>query len=94
MDTKSDFHRLLWLLPIAIGSTSTALYFRQGGFGAGHGDFDRILYVLAMPWSLVPLPDAVFPSDFIWLIVVPFVLDSVLVALLARWLRGSRRGSR
>jgi len=87
MTSREKLAHRLWLIPIALVLTSTIIYFAQGGFGGGHGSFDRLLLVLGLPWCLLPLPGVFHSSDLIWLIAVPFLINSVLVSLLTLWLR-------
>jgi hypothetical protein len=60
---------------------SAMLFQIQGGFGAGHGDFDFLLYVLSFPWSLIEWPEIFYRRDYIWLIVVPLVFNGILVSI-------------
>jgi hypothetical protein len=87
MTYRERLPTFLLLLPIAVGLLATSIYFWQGGFGGGHGTFDRILFTLALPWCLLPLPESFFKSDILWLIVAPFILNLLLAALLTGWLR-------
>jgi hypothetical protein len=67
---------------LTIGAVSASCFLAQGGFGGGHGNFDRVIFVLSLPWSLIPWPDFVMTSDIVWLVVLPVVLNAG-VALLA-----------
>ena len=87
MRFREKLAQRLWLLPIALVLISTLIYFAQGGFGGGHGSFDRLLFILGLPWCLLPLPGPFHRSDLIWLIAVPFLINSMLVSLLTLWLR-------
>jgi len=87
MTLREKLARLLWLVPLALGLPSTLIYFGQGGFGGGHGSYDRLLFALGLPWCLLPLPGLFHSSDLIWLIAVPFVINSMIFSLLAFWLR-------
>jgi|GEM_PF-5497228 len=71
--------RLLWVIPLAVAFFSAMLYLIQGGFGAGHGDLDLLLWVLALPWSLIEWPGIFYWRDYLWLIVVPFVCNGILL---------------
>src|SRR5438876_7903159 len=82
---------------IAVGATSLALaasylYVIQGGFGAGHGRFDKALFIMSLPWSAVPWPEALARRDYVWLIVIPLTLNLTLLSLF-RFLHGRRRNS-
>jgi hypothetical protein len=78
---------------IVIAIASTILYWAQGGFGGGHGRFDKTLYVLALPAAALPWPEVLRRRDYMWLIVMPLLvnlsLSALLRAVLAR-LRASR----
>jgi hypothetical protein len=67
---------------------ATGLFFAQGGFGGGHGSFDQVLFVLALPWSMVPWPEPLTTNDFTWLVVLPFFLNLAVVAVLSLLGRG------
>ena len=41
--------RKILLVPIYCALLSTLLYFAQGGFGGGHGQFDFVIYCLGLP---------------------------------------------
>jgi len=60
--------------------SSMAIYFSQGGFGGGHGSSDLLLRILGLPWVLIPWPIH-FPGDFVWLSIIPFVLNVALVSV-------------
>ncbi len=78
-------NRLLkWLAFVVAfaGLTSTILFVRQGGFGAGHGRFDRTIGMLGFPWVLLPWPDFVFRHDFIAVVLLPFVINVGIIAAL------------
>lgn len=91
MEFRAKLARHLWLLPILLALTSTLVYFGQGGFGAGHGPFDQVLFALALPWCLLPIPGQFLGPDLVWLVAVPLLINSIAVALLSYWLRRSRQ---
>jgi hypothetical protein len=82
----------------AIAAASLGLFLEQGGFGAGHGKFDLVIFILGLPWDwlISKVPEGYNPSlfskhDVAWLIAVPFVLNIVLVlaiSVVVRALRG------
>ena len=51
---------------------SSALFAAQGGFGGGHGRFDGALFVLGLPWVLIPWPESMAWSDYLRLVALPF----------------------
>ena|SRR5258706_10851336 len=61
--------------------------FTQGGFGGGHGDLDRVLFTLALPWSLIPWPGAFVGVAFVWLVLLPFALNvsAIVVGTYVVW---------
>ena len=83
--------KILILLAGGVALTSSAMFLKQGGFGAGHGDLDKPIFLLGLPWSVIPWPDFVTKSDFLWLIVLPFVLNMLSILLLAFLVRRLRR---
>ncbi len=87
--------RVLVFVDVGIFVLASALFLLQGGFGGGHGRWDRALGVLGLPWALIPWPHLVYTSDYLWLVLVPFAMNSVVVALCALGLAyGSRQVQR
>jgi hypothetical protein len=72
----------LWSIVILAGGLEFGLFLMQGGFGAGHGRFDRALVWLSFPWSLIPWPEIVIKSDFIWLVLIPISINVIFVLAL------------
>jgi hypothetical protein len=72
----------------ALGAVSSLLFLKQGGFGGGHGDFDKLLFIMGLPWTALPWPDVLTRHDFVWLIVMPFCFDLAIVLTIAAILRG------
>jgi hypothetical protein len=78
---------------LAMGAVSATCFLVQGGFGGGHGNFDRVIFVLSLPWSLIPWPDFVMMSDVVWLLILPVVLNAGVVVSIGAFFRaGSRSG--
>ena len=92
------FPRLWWLLaiPVVAAVIATALFLLQHGFGAGHGQFDQALGVLALPGILViervPLSEST--PDFLLVVLLPAVFNLLLWIGLALILRSMLRGTR
>jgi hypothetical protein len=86
------FVRLL-VLVAAIAATSSVLFLRQGGFGGGHGDFDKVIFVLALPWSEIPWPEFLTKHDFVWLVGLPLLLNVATVLVLAVAVRARQQQS-
>jgi len=80
----------LWLalLPIVSALVATSLFLSQGGFGGGHGRFDRTIGVLGLPAIVVMdatwLPGPLQDNDLVLDIWLPAVLNVALwLAVLA-----------
>jgi hypothetical protein len=69
-----------------IALLATVLFFLNGGFGAGHGPYDRALGILALPWILLPWPSFMLKHDFVWLVLVPLVLNLLVVLVVGKFL--------
>lgn len=79
---------LFWAVVLLAGTTSVALFISQGGFGGGHGRFDLPLFILGLPWCVVPWPELIARHDWLWLVLLPFAINVSLllaVTLLRRW---------
>ena len=91
------FPRLWWLpaVPVVAAVVATALFLLQHGFGAGHGQFDQALGVLALPGILfierLHLPESV--PDFFLVVLLPAVFNVLLWFGLALILRLVLRGA-
>ena len=66
---------------------SAATFAVQGGFGAGDGNFDLLIYLAGMPWTAITWPPAVMRSDVIWLIALPYCLDLTAIVGIAAIMR-------
>jgi hypothetical protein len=93
MPPSQRFSRILRVVPFVIALVAFAIYFGQGGFGGGHGKFDRILSVLGFPWIFIPYGRFIFPADFIWLILIPLVFNSLVVTLVLMVFKRINKGS-
>jgi len=67
----------LWAIIALIAVLSFVLYLSQGGFGGGHGKYDFALGVLSLPWCLISWPSFLYEHDFVWLILLPLLLNSL-----------------
>lgn len=79
--------RILFSIVLGIAAVASCLYAIQGGFGGGSGMYDRVLFVLGLPWILAPWPRLAGGLDYVWLIVLPLILNMTCVAVLCRILR-------
>jgi hypothetical protein len=66
-----------WLptIPIALGVVAAGLFLLQGGFGGGHGDFDRAIGLLGIPGIFVTAFLPVWPSDFLGAVLFPAIVN-------------------
>lgn len=75
--------RLIWI-PIVAAVVATVLLVAQGGFGAGHGAFDRAIWILGLPASLllewVPAPRVVERHDLLLMVWWPAIANVLLWA--------------
>jgi hypothetical protein len=83
--------KIALLVVTAIAALSSVLFLKQGGFGGGHGDFDKVIFILGLPWAGISWPEFFTKHDFAWLIGLPFVLNVVSVLLIAVVIRRVRR---
>jgi len=72
---------LLWVMDLGITGVALAAFLVQGGFGRGHGALDQLVFLLALPWALVAWPHAVYQHDVVWFVLLPFALNSAVVAI-------------
>lgn len=88
--------RASWLLvvPVAAGLLASSLFVFQGGFGAGHGRFDQVLWLLGLPSSfllLVPGSSAVLTDfDFVNIIALPSFINLLLLGSIIYFARCGR----
>ena len=77
-------HRRLVWIPIIAAVVATVLLVAQGGFGAGHGAFDRAIWILGLPASLlvewVPAPRVVERHDLLLMVWWPAIWNVLLWA--------------
>jgi hypothetical protein len=75
---------LLWI-PTGAAIIATALQAMQGGFGAGHGSFDRIIWALGLPGVLMDAwaPAPVARHDLLLLVWWPWLWNVLLWAGIA-----------
>jgi len=76
---KTNGMRVALLLAVVIAAASAVLFLKQGGFGGGHGDFDKIIFILGLPWTGIPWPQFIIKHDFIWLIGLPLAMNAMSV---------------
>ena len=68
-------------MPISAGILAAMLYFKQGGFGGGHGSLDGAIALLCLPSILlvakvssIGMLPPILP-DFVVIVVIPMVLN-------------------
>lgn len=86
--------KIALLAVAAVALTSSFLFLKQGGFGGGHGDFDKTLFILGLPWASIPWPGFVTKHDFVWLIALPFSLNASTVLMVTAVVGRARRHGR
>src|SRR5262245_59702521 len=81
----------LVVLPLFAGLVSTVLFFTQGGFGGGHGNFDGLIVILGLPSiylvQMVFLPEWVLYVDFSYSVILPTMMNTVLAWIAYRVVR-------
>jgi hypothetical protein len=85
--------KIALLAVTVLAAISTVLFLKQGGFGGGHGDFDKALFIIGLPWAGIPWPEMFIKHDFVWLIGLPFCLNLATVLLITAAVRAMRRSS-
>lgn len=73
----------LGIIPVCLSGVAAGLFSLQGGFGRGHAPYDFPIALLALPWSLMPGLPRASGSDFVWFLVIPFLMNSLLVFALS-----------
>ncbi|HWS71509.1 MAG TPA: hypothetical protein VN605_05315, partial [Thermoanaerobaculia bacterium] len=74
---------LLVVICSAAALLSAGCFGIQGGFGGGHGDLDWLMFVLGLPWTVIPWPTIMLDHDFFWLVLLPFVFNMAAIATVA-----------
>lgn len=92
---KQKKYTILWLIPVGMGVLAHLVFFIQGGFGAGHGTFDLVIFLAMLPSILILplLPRVGFleRSDLLMIIWLPMLLN-VVVFSVAQFILNRRRG--
>ncbi len=72
------------LAPLIIADCilSTILFVTLGGFAGGHLHFDRVIFILVLPWILIPWPEAVWRYDFVPFILIPLAMNAAIWGVL------------
>lgn len=78
---RSRINFVLLFAAVLIAVVATVCFTIQGGFGGGHGDLDYVLFILGLPWSLVPWPAPIMKVDFVWVVLMPFMLNVVTILI-------------
>jgi hypothetical protein len=85
----------LFLVPTVAAVVAATLFLLQGGFGGGHGRFDRAIGLLGLPGILLSpgiAQAADLPlSDFVVVALLPAVLNVLMVSLIVVLVRPKRR---
>jgi hypothetical protein len=72
----------LLVVVLALFAASSTLFAAQGGFGAGHGRFDRALLVFGLPWLLIPWPESSWVSVYVMIVLLPLACNLAVVLVL------------
>jgi hypothetical protein len=81
-------------VPITLGVVAGALFLWQGGFGGGHGDFDRAIGLLGMPGILVTALFPLWPNDFLGAVLFPAILNLAVWFGVMHFVRAARTSRR
>jgi hypothetical protein len=75
----------LLVVVLVLFAASSILFAAQGGFGRGHGRFDRALFVLGLPWMavlvLIPWTESLWLGDYAMIVLLPLVCNLAVVLL-------------
>jgi hypothetical protein len=86
--------KVAFLTVATTAAASSLLFLKQGGFGGGHGEFDKAIFVLGLPWAAISWPPVFMKHDFVWLIGLPLVLNLTSVFVVAAVITAGRRNHR
>jgi hypothetical protein len=73
----------LLAVPISLSVVASLLFLSQGGFGAGHGTFDQVIWYIGLPGTAVTTFLPLWPTDFLALVVLPLAINLTLWATAA-----------
>ena len=78
------------LIPIISAAIASILFYAQGGFGGGHGDFDQTIFFLGVPGTFLT---SFVPSvnDLTTFVLLPTVINCTVWFLVAYSILGFRR---
>lgn len=82
------------ILPVVLALSALLLFVSQGGFGGGHGSFDRAIWILGLPGILATTSLPVWPGDFLALVLLPALLNLVLWIAVVAFVRAHLRADR
>jgi hypothetical protein len=87
--------RRLVLIPVLAAMIATGLFVAQGGFGGGHGDLDRMIWVLGFPGMVLAgwAPASLASHDLLLLVWWPALWNVLLWAAIASVISRFRRGT-
>lgn len=92
---KQKRHTILWLVPVGMGVLAHLFFFLQGGFGAGHGILDLVIFLTMLPSILIlpllPRVSLLERSDLLMIIWLPMLVN-VVVSCVAQFILNKRRG--
>jgi hypothetical protein len=73
---------MLWIFLCLGAPLSAVLFVLQGGFAGGHFKYDRAIGLLGLPWNHIPLPEYILKHDWVYIIAIPWVINTIIVVLL------------
>lgn len=87
---RTPLIHILLAAVVAVFAVASVVFVAQGGFAGGHGRFDRMIGLLALPWVLVPWPESLWVSDYIMLVLLPLGCNLIVILVVWRILAGRR----
>jgi hypothetical protein len=66
------------VLPLCLAALAAILFASQGGFGAGHGDFDLAIWALGLPGTLGTPFLSRWTGDLVAFVVLPAAVNLVV----------------
>ena len=71
------------VLPVCLSALAAVLFASQGGFGAGHGNFDFAIWALGLPGTLGSIFLSPWTGDFVAFVLLPAAVNLLVWFALA-----------